>query len=74
MNINIVCVGRLKEDYWRDACAEYAKRCGAYVNFKVIEVAEAGFRTSPVRRRYPYRSTLKPSLCSPISTSVRPLT
>ena len=23
MNINIVCVGRLKEDYWRDACAEY---------------------------------------------------
>ena len=39
MNINIVCVGRLKEDYWRDACAEYAKRIGAYANFKVIEVA-----------------------------------
>lgn len=47
MNINIVCVGRLKEDYWRDACAEYAKRIGAYANFKVIEVAEARLSDKP---------------------------
>ena len=26
MNINIICIGKLKEDYLRMACAEYEKR------------------------------------------------
>ena len=30
MNIRIIAVGKLKEKYWRDAVAEYAKRLGAY--------------------------------------------
>jgi len=40
LNIKIVCVGKLKEQYWRDACAEYMKRLGAYCKPEVIEVAE----------------------------------
>jgi 23S rRNA (pseudouridine1915-N3)-methyltransferase len=41
MEIKIVCVGRLKEKYWTDACAEYAKRLTPYCNLKIIEVKES---------------------------------
>ncbi|MBO7095973.1 MAG: 23S rRNA (pseudouridine(1915)-N(3))-methyltransferase RlmH [Lachnospiraceae bacterium] len=38
MNITLLCVGRIKESFYRDAVAEYAKRLSAYCTFKVIEV------------------------------------
>ena len=38
MNITLICVGRIKEAFYRDAIAEYAKRLSAYCTFKVIEV------------------------------------
>ena len=40
LNIKIVCVGKLKEKYWRDACAEYVKRLGAYCNVEITELKE----------------------------------
>ena len=36
MNINIICVGKIKESFYRDAIAEYAKRLSAYCTFKII--------------------------------------
>ena len=41
MNVYIVCVGKLKEDYWRDAIAEYAKRLSRYCKFGVVELSES---------------------------------
>ena len=38
MNITIICVGKIKEAFYRDAIAEYAKRLSAYCTFKVCEV------------------------------------
>lgn len=46
-NVNIVCVGKLKEAYWRDACAEYLKRLGAYCKANVIELGEARLSQKP---------------------------
>lgn len=40
MNINIICVGKLKEKYWQDAAAEYMKRIGKYCNIRIIELKE----------------------------------
>ena len=40
MNIDIVAVGKLKERFWADACAEYLKRLGAYARVSVREVAD----------------------------------
>ena len=34
----ILCVGRLKEVYWRDACGEYLKRLNRYGKPELIEV------------------------------------
>jgi len=41
MNIRIICIGKLKESYWRDAVAEYSKRLGAYCNLSIVELKEA---------------------------------
>lgn len=38
--INIVCVGKIKEAFYREAVAEYAKRLSRFVDFSVREIAE----------------------------------
>ena len=40
LTINCICVGKLKERYWTQACEEYQKRLGAFCKFRIIEVAE----------------------------------
>lgn len=47
LGVNIICVGKLKEAYWRDACAEYQKRLGAYCKLNVIELAESRLPQKP---------------------------
>ena len=39
--MNIICVGNLKEKYWREACEEYAKRLGAFCKFGIVELPES---------------------------------
>jgi 23S rRNA (pseudouridine1915-N3)-methyltransferase len=41
MNIKVVCIGKLKEKYWSDAVAEYAKRLKAYCSLEIVELKEA---------------------------------
>ena len=38
MKINVYCVGKLKESYWRDAVAEYKKRIEGFAKIELIEV------------------------------------
>ena len=40
MNVRILCVGKLKEQYWTEACEEYIKRLGRYCSLSVTEVKE----------------------------------
>lgn len=40
MNIDILCVGKLKEKYLKDAADEYAKRLLRYCNINIIEVLD----------------------------------
>ena len=41
LTVRILCVGKCKEKYWREACAEYGKRLSAFCRFEVLEVDEA---------------------------------
>ena len=41
MRFTIIAVGKLKERFWVDACAEYLKRLQPYVTTKVIEVPDS---------------------------------
>lgn len=40
MNIELICVGKLKEKYLKQGIAEYVKRLGAYANVSMVEVAD----------------------------------
>lgn len=40
MKIKIVCVGKLKEAYWKDASQEYLKRLSSYCDIEVVELKE----------------------------------
>ncbi|SDW05141.1 23S rRNA (pseudouridine1915-N3)-methyltransferase [Lachnospiraceae bacterium KHCPX20] len=40
MQISIVCVGKVKEKFYRDALAEYGKRLGRYTKFSIVEVSD----------------------------------
>ncbi len=40
MRITVLCVGKVKEKYYTDAIAEYAKRLGRYCRLEFIEVAD----------------------------------
>lgn len=41
MNIEIICIGKLKEKYWRDAVDEYGRRLGRYCRFHITELKES---------------------------------
>ena len=40
ININIICVGKLKEDYLKNAILEYSKRLSKYSNLNIIELQD----------------------------------
>lgn len=40
MNMALICVGRLKERYWREAAAEYEKRLTRFGRFETIELPD----------------------------------
>ena len=38
--VTVVCVGKLKERFWREATEEYEKRLSAYCDLRIAEVAD----------------------------------
>ena len=40
MKITILCVGKVKESYFRDGITEFVKRLSRYVKMEIIEVAD----------------------------------
>lgn len=51
MNIRIVAVGSIKQNYYKDAIAEYTKRMSRYCKVEIVEVAESYFAGSPTARQ-----------------------
>ncbi|MDR2771591.1 MAG: 23S rRNA (pseudouridine(1915)-N(3))-methyltransferase RlmH [Clostridiales Family XIII bacterium] len=47
MTIHLICVGTLKEAYWREAAAEYGKRLGKYCALTTDEIGEAKVPENP---------------------------
>lgn len=47
LTVNLICIGKLKEEYWRSACAEYAKRLSAYCKLQLLELAETRIPDNP---------------------------
>ena len=47
MNIHILCVGKLKEPFYLQAAAEYAKRLGGFCKLQLLELAEERLPSNP---------------------------
>ncbi|MBQ6465744.1 MAG: 23S rRNA (pseudouridine(1915)-N(3))-methyltransferase RlmH [Oscillospiraceae bacterium] len=47
LNVKLICVGRMREKYYIEAFAEYAKRLGAYCRFECQELAEQRLGDTP---------------------------
>lgn len=47
LEVKLICIGKLKEKYWRDAVAEYAKRLSAFCRFSIVELNEARLPQNP---------------------------
>lgn len=47
IKINLIVIGKLKEDYLRSACAEYIKRLGRYCVFELHELDECRLSEEP---------------------------
>ncbi len=47
ININLICIGKLKEQYLRDACAEYIKRLGTFCKITVTELSPCKLSDNP---------------------------
>lgn len=46
-NVDLICVGKLKEDYLRDACGEYSKRLSAFCKLKITELIPSRLPNEP---------------------------
>ena len=47
LTVRLVCVGKLKETYWREAVAEYAKRLQPFCKFEIRELPEERLPSDP---------------------------
>ena len=47
LNVRLICVGKLKEKFYRDAMEEYMKRLSAYCRFECVELRENNLPESP---------------------------
>ena len=47
LSVKLICVGKLKEKFFKDAFDEYAKRLGAYCRFELTELNENRLPDAP---------------------------
>lgn len=47
LTVNLICVGKLKEDYLRSAVSEYQKRLSAYCKLNIAELSEYKLSKEP---------------------------
>ena len=47
LSVYLICVGRLKEKFYQDACAEYIKRLSPYCKLNVVELPEVKLPAKP---------------------------
>ena len=46
-DVQLICVGKLKESFYREACGEYSKRLSAYCRLTITELQEERLPQNP---------------------------
>lgn len=68
LNINIVCIGKIKENYLKDAISEYSKRLSKFCNLNIIELSDEKL---PNKLNDSIISEIKNKECSKIIQSIK---
>ncbi len=50
LGIRLICVGKLKESFWKDAVQEYEKRLRKYCKLEILELKEEKLSETPSQR------------------------
>lgn len=50
IHINIICIGKIKESFFRDAITEYSKRLSKYCILNIIELSEEKISNNPSKK------------------------
>ena len=51
MNINLICIGKLKERYWREAVEEYSRRLSRFCRLNILELNSSPADEAEVMRK-----------------------
>lgn len=49
LSVRLICVGKLKEKFYREACAEYEKRLKGYCKLEIVELNEQRLPDRPAQ-------------------------
>lgn len=69
LHIDIICVGKLKEKYLKDAVDEYSKRLSKYCNLNIIELADEKLPDTNSEKLF---NEIKQKECNKIMNSIKP--
>ena len=47
IHLNIICVGKIKETFFREAIDEYSKRLNSYCSLNIIEIKDEKIPNNP---------------------------
>ena len=47
LSVHLICVGKLKERFYKDACAEYVKRLSSYCKLTLTDIPEVKLPQKP---------------------------
>jgi 23S rRNA (pseudouridine1915-N3)-methyltransferase len=68
LDIAIISVGKIKEDYWLEAMAEYKKRLKPYARLQLIEVPEEKVSSTADKKRIMAREAEKIEAIIPVNS------
>ena len=68
LHIDIICIGKLKEKYLKDAMNEYSKRLSKYCNLNIIELPDEKLPTNNSDKLF---LEIKKKVCERISSNIR---
>ena len=68
LNISIICIGKIKENYLKDAINEYSKRLSKFCNLKITELQDEKL---PTKINGSIKSEIKNQECDKIIDAIK---
>ena len=70
LSVHLICVGKLKEKFYLEACKEYEKRLGGYCKLTLTELPEEKLPQNPTQGQIDQALAKEPTPSAPSSLPV----